>query len=486
MALGLLDCEQMRSGKHKRIQGRFGSRASSRADGLPEPSPAVTRLVWVLSGGVCAFPNCRLRLLDDTANSPRGSAIGKVAHIVARSPDGPRGGAQPPGGDVNGVKNLVLLCPTHHDTIDAQAAAFTVERLLGIKQDHERWVREQLAVQEAGDDAGLPHCDTVHSTLLLVDQIPRLIFTAACDFQDPEVKGMIRPPTDPATALPYFVEAGQLFTFTSLTSDGHPFADVVKDAATVQRHRAVDWWQDQDRYRWYVRLLNRALNKLTGRRELNLDKLHHRYFFEAARGEGGLIKPRRVTYRPLNRDSVERNVVWQPIRKKTGKPRHYWIHQAVALRFLRVAPTQWVLCIRPEVRLTRDGVEPLPSDAIGPRATSLRSHLYNYELLGELQFWKDYLANGQPRIILDFGGQSLVIDAQLMQTSIDWPGVPGDDLPFENTSREDDLFSAAAYDRAMGEGRHIDAELEEWEVRDLKSMAEESAPEEAVEGEDAE
>jgi hypothetical protein len=379
---------------------------------------------------------------------------------------------------VNGFKNLLLLCPTHHDLIDEQAEAYTVERLIGVKETHERWVREQLSPQEAGDDAGPLRHDTLHSSLLAVDQVPLLIYSAACALEDSDVKGKIRAPADPTIALPYFVEAGQLFTFTPLTSDGHPFADVVSDPGSVQRHRAVDWWDDEDRYRWYVRLLNRTLNKLTGRRGLNLDKDHRRYYFEAERAEDGRALPRRVAYRSLNRDSVERNVVWPPIRRKTGEPRPYWIHMAVGLRFIRVAPTRWVLSMRPEVRLTRDGLEPLPSDAIGPRATRLKSHLYNYELLGELQFWKEYLANGQPRIILDFGGQSLVIDAQLMQTGLDWPGVPGDDLPFENIVAEEDLFSAAAYDRALNEARHVDAELEEWEVRDLTAMGvEESEPE---------
>ncbi len=437
-------------------------------------------MVWVLAGGICAFPDCALRLIDEATSPPRGSTVGKVAHIVARSPNGPRGSGQPPGGDVNGVKNLILLCPTHHDVIDEQADVYTVERLIGMKENHEGWVREQLAPQEAGDDQGALRSDTVHSTLLAVDQVPTVVFSATCAFEDPEAKQRIRAPADPQIALPYFLESGQLFTFTPLTSDGHPFSDVVSDPRSVQQHRAPDWWDDENRYRWYVRLLNRTLNKLTGRRGLNLDKDHHRYYFDPECGEGGRALPRRVSYRSLNREGVERNVVWQPVRQKTGQPRPYWIHLAVALRFHRVAATQWVLSVRPELRLTRDGFEPLPSESIGARTTRLKSHLYNYELLGELQFWKDYLTNGQPRAILDFGGQSLVIGGELMRGDVEWPGVPDDELPFENVAPPEDLFTVAAYDRALNEARHLDAELEDWEVRDLGAIVEESDPEDAA------
>ena len=110
--------------------------------------------------------------------------------------------------------------------------------------------------------------------------------------------------------------------------------------------------------------------------------------------------------------------------------------------------------------------------AVGPRATRLKSHLYNYDLLGELQFWKEYLSDAQPRIIVDLGGQSLVVDARLMHADVEWVGVADDDLPFDNTAREDDLFTSAEYDHAMHDSLHADAELEDWEVGDLTSMVE--------------
>ena len=51
-----------------------------------------------------------------------------------------------------------------------------------------------------------------------------------------------------------------------------------------------------------------------------------------------------------------------------------------------------------------------------------------------------------------------------MHSEVDWVGVADDDLAFDNTAREDDLFTSAEYDLAMHDGQqHADAELEDWE-----------------------
>ena len=93
--------------------------------------------------------------------------------------------------------------------------------------------------------------------------------------------------------------------------------------------------------------------------------------------------------------------------------------------------------------------------------------MYNYDLLGELQFWKEFLSEGKPHIILDFGGQSLVVDARLIATEVDWPEITGDQRPFTNTATELDLFTAADYARAIEESPDPEVELEGWELEHL-------------------
>lgn len=464
---------------HKARSGSLGSRLSRK--GLPDPTPSVTRLVWVMAGGRCSFVDCRAELVEVDSDGTRTTVLGEVAHIVARSKDGARGSFPPPGDAVNSSTNLMLLCPTHHELIDQRADTYTVERLVGIKSEHERWVREQLSQHESGAAEQPLYRETLHSSLLCVERVPERVYLTPCNLTEDQVKSLIRYPADRQVALPFAVKGGNLLTFMPTTGDDHPFVDAVSKQGSMTAVDASSWWEDPDKSGWYMTLLNRTLHKLTGRRGLRFDKDHKRYYFEPRVDEQGRAVEVEVEYQPLNQSKASRHVVWQPRRKTKGQDgevtvekRPYWIHLAANLRFLRVNRAEWVLAIRPEHRLTKDGFELLPSMAVGPRATRLKSHLYNYDLLGELQFWKEYLSDAQPRIIVDLGGQRLVIDARLMHTDVEWVGVADDDLAFDNTAREDDLFTSAEYDQAMHDGQqHADAELENWEVSDLTSMVEE-------------
>ena len=67
--------------------------------------------------------------------------------------------------------------------------------------------------------------------------------------------------------------------------------------------------------------------------------------------------------------------------------------------------------------------------------------MYNDLYLAEVNFWRDYLSRGQPRIILDFGNQTAIIDAQLLALDVRWPGIPGDEKEFKNQASEEDLFT---------------------------------------------
>ena len=80
-------------------------------------------------------------------------------------------------------------------------------------------------------------------------------------------------------------------------------------------------------------------------------------------------KAKEVSYRPLNKAIDTKQVVWQPCSKRTGQPRPYWLHRAVNLRFHRVSLLQWFLSIRPEFRVTKDGINLEAAEKIGSRIT---------------------------------------------------------------------------------------------------------------------
>jgi hypothetical protein len=238
--------------------------------------------------------------------------------------------------------------------------------------------------------------------------------------------------------LPYLVRGGNLLTFDRLTEENTCFRKVI-DPYSAEACYAPAWWDDPDQYRWYVELLNRTLNKLTGRKGLNFDREHRRYYFEPE--EMGVEKA--VSYKSISGKGATRKVCWNPRFKHDNEPKPYWEHLAVSLQFYLVAQESWCLSIRPERRFTRDGFTPLAPKNIGRRSTSRKSHMYNLDVLKEVQFWRDFLSESNPRIICSFGGQSLIIENVLIQGEIRWPQIPEDVKRRLTVDYEEDLFTMA-------------------------------------------
>ncbi len=96
------------------------------------------KLLWGRSGNRCAI--CKIELTPDGETD----TIGEIAHIVGRSPDGPRGDGSLPLSERDDFSNLILLCPNHHSEIDKFSEKWSIPKLLQIKSDHEKWVSDQL------------------------------------------------------------------------------------------------------------------------------------------------------------------------------------------------------------------------------------------------------------------------------------------------------------------------------------------------------
>jgi len=319
-----------------------------------------------------------------------------------------------------------------------------------MKYDHEAMVAE--AVRKAADNRVSTSFrqslvnETLYSSLLRVERVPKFVYSVKCDFTDREeaaVRRQIEPPKD-GQLYPFIIRGGDLICFQNLHNPTSPFKRLVQ-GRKVQRTASSEWWEDQDQFNWYLALLNRTLNKITGRKGLNLDKVHRRYFFKPA--EPG--KPLEISYRPMNQSTAKRQVVWQPVTRKTGLPKRFWYHLAVALRFNRVAEASWCLSIRPELHITRDGTTPAESASVGRRVTRKKARMFNFDVLKEIQFWRDFLLSGCPRLIASFGeSQALVISAELLAVMVNWPGVPPERAKgFKNVTYEDDLFTFASFYR---------------------------------------
>jgi hypothetical protein len=403
---------------------------------------AQQRMLLQRSGNVCAFPDCRLLLTTPGPPDNPVIVLGEIAHIVAESPNGPRGDSPLTAEERNQYPNLILLCNQHHQLIDSDAAlaTYTVARLTAMKEEHEHWVERALRGR-ANTASPLPPVvqDTVYSNLLPVRQMPRYIYGAPTNIAK---EADVHPyAVLPAIMTPFIVRGGWLWAFQDLRDKAGPFASFVTPT-DAEQHLANEWWDEADRLGWYIALLNRCLNKLTGRLGLKLDRAHRRYYFEPVTP----TQPMEVSYRPLNAAKATRSVVWQPVQRSTGEPRNYWLHRAVNLRFTQAAPGQWHLSIRPELRITSDGFESIEARAIGRKVTRRKSRMFNYDLLGEVQFWRDFLSRSSSTITLPFGAspQRLLISTSLGSTKVQWPGIPDEyAMPFKNVEYLDDLFTWA-------------------------------------------
>jgi hypothetical protein len=87
--------------------------------------------------------------MSATANDDE-SIVGDECHLLARSPDGPRGDPAISEKELDDYSNLILLCKVHHKLIDDQPSTYTAEILREIKRKHENWVRVALQRASAG------------------------------------------------------------------------------------------------------------------------------------------------------------------------------------------------------------------------------------------------------------------------------------------------------------------------------------------------
>ena len=101
-----------------------------------EPSKPTLKRLFAVSGNRCAFTGCSTVLADNS-----GTIIGEVCHIKGDKPNAKRYDPNQSDDERHGFDNLIICCGTHHTVIDGDAAKYSVEILMAMKQDHERKAR---------------------------------------------------------------------------------------------------------------------------------------------------------------------------------------------------------------------------------------------------------------------------------------------------------------------------------------------------------
>lgn len=104
--------------------------------------------LWAKAAGVCEFDDCTTDLTTDLLTRQFGN-FGQIAHIVAASPDGPRGEEGRSTQLANDFSNLMLLCYKHHRLIDTRVEQYPEERLREMKREHEGRIAQILELSGA-------------------------------------------------------------------------------------------------------------------------------------------------------------------------------------------------------------------------------------------------------------------------------------------------------------------------------------------------
>ncbi len=93
------------------------------------------KILWAWSGNQCAM--CPQKLIEEATEHDKEAVVGRECHIISRKGKGPRHDPAFPDARIDSIKNLLLLCPTHHAIVDDRENTYTAEQLQEIKKKHE-------------------------------------------------------------------------------------------------------------------------------------------------------------------------------------------------------------------------------------------------------------------------------------------------------------------------------------------------------------
>lgn len=106
----------------------------------------IIKLLLIKSGGRCQYKGCNISLYQDLITK-RFFNKAYLAHIVADSPDGPRGNSVRSSLLAKDLSNIMLLCDTHHRLIDKiEVKKHPETLLLEMKKEHEERIERVTAI----------------------------------------------------------------------------------------------------------------------------------------------------------------------------------------------------------------------------------------------------------------------------------------------------------------------------------------------------
>lgn len=118
---------------------------SKKSNRGPEPTTLTIHMLCARAAGRCQFEGCNEFLFKDMITLDEFNKS-NIAHIVASSPDGPRGDIIRSHQLSDKIENLMLMCMSHHKMIDANPVKYSERMLIEMKQAHEKAITEQCGL----------------------------------------------------------------------------------------------------------------------------------------------------------------------------------------------------------------------------------------------------------------------------------------------------------------------------------------------------
>ena len=96
------------------------------------PSLTTVKKLFAFSGNLCAFPDCKNKLIEDDV------VLGEICHIEAAEENGPRYNIKSDDEYRRSFDNLLLLCEKCHKKVDSDENLYPVAKLTSWKAQHEK------------------------------------------------------------------------------------------------------------------------------------------------------------------------------------------------------------------------------------------------------------------------------------------------------------------------------------------------------------
>ncbi len=111
-----------------------------------EIKPAIERMLWGVSAGICEFRGCTNKLYCHHVTKEKVN-LSEKAHIYAFSAGGKRPSMLRFSTKINDIDNLMLVCERCHKLIDSEETEYTAEQLIAMKKEHELRVANVVTIK---------------------------------------------------------------------------------------------------------------------------------------------------------------------------------------------------------------------------------------------------------------------------------------------------------------------------------------------------